>query len=948
MIKTADGARHAVGAKCDLPFVFGKKCQLVTTLIVPTFPRNLILGMNFWKRFEIEPTISGKKISFCDSDNKICEIELMEDLEPEPISQTELTQLQNLVLHEAIDLFPVSLENKIGLTKILKHKIDTKGQYPPKQRFYPIAPAILKEMDKEIDRMEKLGVIEKSKSPSSNPLVVARKPNGKIRLCLDSRKLNEITVKDAFPLPLINDILGRLTGTAYLSSIDLKDAFWQVELAEEDREKTAFTVPGRGLFQFRRMPFGLCNAAQSLSRLMHQVIGNDLEPDVFTYLDDIVIATKTFETHVQRLKQVAERLKSAGLTISIEKSKFCVKSLKYLGFLIDANGFHPDPEKTSAIVDYPRPKNIREIRRFLGMTGWYHRFIPRYAELACPLTDLLKSKSKIVWTEAAENSFNRLRTCLISAPILSTPNFHEPFTIQCDASDKALGAVLTQGEGKHERVIAFLSKKFTAPQRKYAATEKECLAVIVAVKKFRQYIEGSKFTVITDCAALKWLAKFNDATNGRLCRWALQLQSFDFEIVHRKGQNNLVPDALSRIDAVKTVRTEKDAGTWLEKIRAELESENQKEWKEEGGKIYKRIFNIQRPDLQWKLAVDGPERVEILRECHDEPTAGHMGFLKTLHRVQEKYFWPRMSQDVRQYVKSCDVCKRSKASNLGRRGLMGEPKPATRPWQMVSVDFMGPLPRSKNGNTILVVATDVFTKFVVAKALRDASTKKLVEFIENDIFLQWNVSEVVISDNGPQFISREFSQLLTRYRTQHWTNSVYHPQNNPTERVNQVLGNCIRCYVGDDHRNWDRDLKKIVAAINTSHHESTKFSPFYLNFGRSLQLVGDTIHHSDSEPPMDEKMRPIYAQVQHNLKEAHKKQAKYYNLRARQREFNVGDKAWRKNFVLSDASKKISAKLSPKKIPGTIIKKLGSNTYIFKDTETGREGKYSITDLFPD
>jgi Reverse transcriptase (RNA-dependent DNA polymerase) len=436
IIKTADGSRHSVRAKCDLPFVLGNQCRLVTTLIVPTFPRKLILGINFWKKFEIEPTIGGNKISLCDSIHKVDGIdaqaiqpavhevltepqnqhsklnfvELSEgvDQETEPVVHAELTQDQNLALLEAIDLFPASLENMIGLTTLMKHKINTNGQYPPKQRFYPVSPAILKEMDKEINRMVTLGVIEKSESPSSNPLVVARKPNGKIRLCLDSRKLNEMTVKDAFPLPLINDILGRLTGTTFLSSIDLKDAFWQIELEQEARPKTAVTVPGRGLFQFRRMPFGLCNAAQSLSRLMHHVIGNDMEPDVFTYLDDIVVATKSFEDHIKRLRQVAERLKVAGLTISVEKSKFCVESLRYLGFLIDINGFHPDPEKTSAIVDYPRPKTMREIRRFLGMTGWYHRFIPNYAELACPLTDLLKGKTKIEWSEEAEKSFNQV------------------------------------------------------------------------------------------------------------------------------------------------------------------------------------------------------------------------------------------------------------------------------------------------------------------------------------------------------------------------------------------------------------------------------------------------------------------------------------------------------------------------------------------------------------
>jgi hypothetical protein len=370
VVKTADGARHSVMATCDLPYVFEGLCKLVKTMIVPTFPRRLILGMNFWHKFRIEPMIDGQRIRLSDSEFRVFELEEDGD-EPELVEQTELSDQQMQSLQEVVNTFPTSMDNHIGLTTILKHKINTNDQFPPKQRFYPVSPAILKEIDKELDRMLSLKVIEKSDSPSSNPLVVVRKATGKVRLCLDSRKLNAITVKDAYPLPLINDILGRLTGTKFLSSIDLKDAFWQIELDEEARPKTAFTVPARGLYQFKRMPFGLCNAAQSLSRLMHQVIGCDLEPQVFAYLDDIVIATDSFEEHLDRLRQVAQRLKKAGLTISVEKSKFCVRSLKYLGFQIDANGLHPDPEKVSAIVDYPRPNNVREIRRFLGITGSY-------------------------------------------------------------------------------------------------------------------------------------------------------------------------------------------------------------------------------------------------------------------------------------------------------------------------------------------------------------------------------------------------------------------------------------------------------------------------------------------------------------------------------------------------------------------------------------------------
>jgi transposase InsO family protein len=951
-VKTADGTRHSVVAACDLPYVFQGQCKLVKTLIVPSFPFKLILGIDFWKNFGIEVSIGGKKIRFVDSALQVLEMELEEeDEETEP--QIELSEKQRADLDQVLGTFPTSTDGHIGLTTILKHSINTNNQFPPKQRFYPVSPTVLKEIDKELDRMLKLGVIERSESPSSNPLVVVRKATGKVRLCLDSRKLNAITVKDAYPLPLINDILGRLTGTRYLSSIDLKDAFWQIELDEEARPKTAFTVPARGLFQFKRMPFGLCNAAQSLSRLMHRVIGNDLEPRVFAYLDDIVIATDSFSDHLDCLRLVANRLREAGLTISVEKSKFCVESLRYLGFLIDGTGLHPDPDKVSAIVDYPRPRNIREIRRFLGMTGWYHRFIPGYAGLACPLTDLLKQKNQITWTAAAQDSFDRLRNFLITAPILSTPRFDEPFAIQCDASDRALGAVLTQGEGVNERVIAFLSKKFTGPQRKYAATEKECLAVLVAVRKFRQYVEGTRFTVITDCAALKWLSQFNDATNGRLCRWALQLQSYDFEIIHRKGTSNLVPDALSRIEVgeVEAVTNGKDQGEWLRRIREDLEIESKPDYKEVDGKIYKRIFDAHRPDLQWKLAVDVDDRDQILRNVHDAPTSGHMGFLKTLKRLQEDYFWPGMSRDVRQHVKACEVCKRSKSSNLGRRGLMGQPKPAHRPWQVISVDFVGPLTRSRSGKRFILVVTDAYTKMVVAEALHDSTTKKLTGFLEGQVFLKHSVPEIVISDNGPQFISKPFLKLLSDYKVKHWTNSVYHPQHNPTERVNQVIGNCLRCYVGEDQRDWDLNLPKVISAINTSHHEATGFTPYFLNYGRNMQLTGEPVRGNDNDSddePVGSHLKEVHDKVQKNLQKAYEKAAKYYNLRSRPIRFQVGQRAWRRNFVISDASKQISAKLAPKKVPGFIVRKLGSTTYEFKDEQTGRVAKYSVEDLFPD
>lgn len=294
------------------------------------------------------------------------------------------------------------------------------------------------------------------------------------------------------------------------------------------------------------MAFGLCHSGATLCRLVDRVIGCDLEPYVFVYLDDIIIATDDFETHFDILSKLSQRITAAGLTISVSKSRFCMRSLKYLGYIVDENGIKPDPEKVSAIEEYPVPKTVKDVRRLIGLTGWYRRFIPDFASISAPITALIqKNCAKIVWTAEAQEALIRIKVALTSAPILANPNYDLPFIIQTDASDAGMGAVLVQGEGKEERVIAYWSQKLSSAQRKYQTTERECLAVILAVEKFRPYIEGAKFTVITDHASLLWLRNLKDPT-GRLGRWALRLQPYDFMLKHRKGKFMVVADALSR------------------------------------------------------------------------------------------------------------------------------------------------------------------------------------------------------------------------------------------------------------------------------------------------------------------------------------------------------------------------------------------------------------------
>lgn len=418
-----------------------------------------------------------------------------------------------------------------------------------------------KHVNSELDKWIEAGVVERSTSDWALLIVpVVKKSEDdtgetqmKVRMCLDARKLNERTRRDAYPLPHQDRILGRLGKSRFLSTIDLSKAFWQVPLDPESRKYTAFRVFGRGLFQFTRLPFGLVNSPATLSRLMDRVLGyGELEPNVFVYLDDIVIANDTFEDHLRCLREVAKRLKAANLSINVEKSKFCVPELPYLGFILSKEGVRPNPDKVEAIINFERPSSVRSLRRFLGMVNYYRRFIEGFSEVTAPLTDLLKGKPKVVqWNAAAEGAFVELKQRLISAPILANPNFELPFTVQTDASDSAIAGVLTQEHDGVEHVIAYFSRKLTTPQRSWKAAEKEGLAALEAIEKFRPYIEGTQFTLITDSSALSFIMNTKWKSSSKLSRWSMLLQQYSMTVRHRKGSENIVPDALSRsVEAV--------------------------------------------------------------------------------------------------------------------------------------------------------------------------------------------------------------------------------------------------------------------------------------------------------------------------------------------------------------------------------------------------------------
>ena len=447
-------------------------------------------------------------------------------------------------LHEYQDVF-ANPGGKLGCTDLMEHTIDTGDAKPIKQRPRRV-PLSQREIEsQEVDKMLEEGVIEPSDSPWASPVVLVTKKDGSIRFCCDFRKINALTRKDAYPLPRIDDSLDALSGSRWFCTLDLKSGYWQCKMAENDKPKTAFTT-GRGLFQWKVMPFGLVNAGATFERLMERVLSGLHWKKCLVYLDDVIVFGTTFENTLQNLTVVLQRFREANLKLKAKKCTFFKKSVQYLGHIVSEEGISCDPEKIKAVKEWTDPRNKNEVQSFLGLASYYRKFIHNFSSIAAPLYDLTKKNAKFAWTERCSEAFQKLKSSLTSAAVLAYPSDDGRYILDTDASLFGIGAVLSQEQNGEERVIAYASKSLSKTQRRYCTTYRELLAVVKFVKHFHHYLWGRKFLIRTDHASLVWLKNFQ-ATEGMISRWTSILDTYDYELQHRRGSSHGNADGLSRI-----------------------------------------------------------------------------------------------------------------------------------------------------------------------------------------------------------------------------------------------------------------------------------------------------------------------------------------------------------------------------------------------------------------
>lgn len=469
-----------------------------------------------------------------------------------PDKRTQLRQL----LQEYSDIFSQGTTD-IGRTKITRHSIATGNTMPIRQQRYRQPFHIRQEIEQQVQAMLQNDIVRPSTSPWNSPVLMVPKKDGTFRFCVDFRRLNSITDKDAYPIPRVDETLESLGGTQFFSTLDLASGYWQVELDDESKPKTAFTTR-TGHYEFQVMPFGLCNAPATFQRLMELTLRGLTWETCLIYLDDVIIFSKTFEEHLYRLRQVFERIRQAGMKLKPKKCHFVQQQVEYLGHLVSKQGIATDPAKVDKVLNWPTPRSVKELKSFLGMASYYRRFVANFASLAGPLNRLTREDVSFTWTKLEDRAFQELKRQLCGTPVLAYPNFEQTFYLKTDASDTAVGAILSQTVNGEERPVAYASRQLNRAESNYSATEKETLAVVWAVAHFRPYLYGSQFVVITDHQPLTFLRPIKHP-KGRLARWLNELSQYDFTVNYKSGATHTDADALSRQPITSTQNQQPEA-----------------------------------------------------------------------------------------------------------------------------------------------------------------------------------------------------------------------------------------------------------------------------------------------------------------------------------------------------------------------------------------------------
>ena len=934
------------------------------------------------------------------------------------------------------------------ITPNLKHRIELTQHAPVKQRAYRQSPLKQEVVRSQVRKYQERGLIQPSSSEWSSPIVLVPKPHvtNQWRLCIDYRKLNALTKKDAYPMPLIEECLEVCKEADWFTILDIKDAYHHVEMDPDSIPLTAFVTPD-GLFEWKRMPFGLATAPATFQRHVDQVLRAFIGKTAVAFFDDTnVYTTGSFEQHLKDVEAVLVALTAAKLEISAEKCHIGYKEVLFIGHIISKGKISPDPQKVKAIECYPAPTNLKELRSFLGLMNYYHKFIPGYAAIALPLYQLTRKDVPYEWSAACITAFHRLRTALLTYPCLRAADFSRPFILQTDASGTGLGAVLTQEHDGVEHPLAYISRQLNAAERNYSGTELECLAVVWAIGQFEHYLVDSPFTLVTDHSALQWLPQ-KKFENTRVMRWVMKLQEFTFNVRHRPGTANANADAISRQPTPDSAPDDhtlddpavgpfdvqpryvraamakdlpypvlQDLGVVIldgasRRLRRCLKAQTQGGSAPEAAHSVhlvlvdeaqgQKLADAQRSDPPTKLLIDylanhhlpasftADESAALIHKAlsytlvikpapvgallyyvpttarrglsalvpvtprvvvppslrpalmhlfHDSPFGGHFGIKRTLRKVAGNYYWDTLPKDVAAYVSTCTDCAREKTMRRSPQYPAGMMTPPSEPFELISMDFIGPFKKSEDFEYVLVII-DHFTRWAIAVPTLNQSAESVAEVLMNEVYTKYGVPRRLLSDRGSAFVSTLQQQLNTKLGINALYSSPYHPQSNGmVERLNGTLKEIISTLRSRHGDQWVQTLQAAVFAYNTSKSEATGYTPYYALYGREAVTPGDQLAASltdgdDTAPHLDTYVQELVA----NTTDCHAFIKKIFDQKkadlATKREgftripvYEVGDSVWIKDPAIGSSGKAVGHR-TPWIGPGTVKRKITELVY---------------------
>ncbi|GJY11073.1 putative nucleotidyltransferase, ribonuclease H, partial [Tanacetum coccineum] len=723
----------------------------------------------------------------------------------------------------------------------------------------------LKELKDQLQELLERGFIRPSVSPWGTPVLFVKKKDGSMRLCIDYRELNRITVRNKYPLPRIDDLFDQLQGAKFFSKIDLRSGYHQLRVKEQDVSKTAFRTR-YGHYEFLVMPFGLTNAPAVFMDLMNRVFHEYLDKFVIVFIDDILVYSKTREEHEDHLRIVLEILRQKKLYAKFSKCDFWLGQVAFLGHIVSADGISMDPAKVEAITKWPRPTTVTEVRSFLGLAGYYRRFVEGFSLLALPLTKLMRKGEKFVWNEEREKSFEELKRRLVSSPILTLPSGTGGYQIYSDASKKGLGCVLMQ----HGKVIAYASRQLKPYEVNYPTHDLELAAVVFALKIWRHYLYGETCDIFTDHKSLKYIFTQKEL-NMRQRRWLELLKDYDANIQYHPGKANVVADALSRKNSrtLACLKIQPEIIKDLELMEVELVVRGSegyiaslkiepnlilriKEAQKEDGELWSVVqnmkngkqeeFRVDEHGVIWygnRLCVpdDSSLREAILTEAHSSPFSIHPGSTKMYRDLKQNFWWNGMKQEVARFVAKCLTCQQVKIEHQRASGLLQPLDIPTWKWEQISMDFVTRLPRTFKKNDAIWVVVDRLTKSAHFLPIQQGySGSKLAEIFQQEIIRLHGTPASIVSDRDPRFASRFWKGLQNAWGTRLKFSTAFHPQTGgQTERTIQTLEDMLRSCALEWTGNWDEYLCLVEFAYNNSWHASIKGAPFELLYGRKCR-----------------------------------------------------------------------------------------------------------------